>query len=57
MVEQQSIHQEILLLDLEETLELTREEYGFIQQYRKLTNEERESIRFVVRNYLKHQRE
>lgn len=42
---------------LEETLELTREEYGFIQEYRKLTNEERESIRFVVRNYLKHQRE
>lgn len=36
----------------EEVLELNREEWVLVGDYRKLTKEERKSIRLVIKNYL-----
>lgn len=42
--------------DLIEEIELTREEMTLIHDYRQLSKEEKESIKLVLRNYLKNRK-
>lgn len=39
--------------DSADTPELTREEWALLRDYRRLSDSERESIRLVIKNYLK----
>ena len=46
-------HTPISDTDLSEMLELSKDECSFIQDFRKLSMDEQESIKLVIQNYLK----